>query len=121
MILYFKLLFMYDYLKGLLPLSFCNKWISNAQYRLNSNSNDDGQRLLRNDCDLHVPFIRLDSYVCFPLSDFPRTWNNFDNQEIKNVVSRNIFKQKLKEHFIASLNDTIVCDRLLCPSCHLQI
>ena len=121
MILYFKLLFMYDYLKGLLPLSFCNKWISNAQYRLNSNSNDDGQRLLRNDYDLHVPFIRLESYVCFPLSDFPRTWNNFDNQEIKNVVSRNIFKKKLKEHFIASLSDIIVCNRLLCPSCHLQI
>ena len=39
-------------------------------------------------------FIRLESYVCFLLSDLPRKWNNFDNQDIKNVGSRAQFKKK---------------------------
>ena len=90
MIVHFKLLFMQDYIRGHLPLSFRNIWISNLQYGLNCNPN--GPRLLRNDYDMYVPFIRLESYVYFPLPDFPRTWNKFDNQDMKNVVLRTLRK-----------------------------
>jgi hypothetical protein len=28
------------------------------------------------------------------------------------------FKQKLKEHLLGQLKDSVTCDRLLCPQCH---
>ena len=120
LITYFKLLFMYDYLNEHLPISFRHIWILNEQYRLTHNPLEGGQRALRNDNELFVPFIRLDSFMCFPLSDFPRTWNNFDNLVIKAASTRTQFKILLKSHFVSLLNDNIVCGRLLCPSCHLQ-
>jgi len=30
------------------------------------------------------------------------------------------FKKKLKEYFLKCLNDTPICNRLLCPNCHLR-
>ena len=109
LITYFKLLFMYDYLNEHLPISFRHIWILNEQYRLTHNPLEGEQWALRNDNKLFVPFIRLDSFMCFPLSDFPRTWNNFDNLVIKAESTRTQFKILLKSHFVSLLNDNIVC------------
>jgi hypothetical protein len=42
---------------------------------------------LRNDNEYYVPFVRLDSFKRFPFSDFPRTWNELDSDEIKSTSS----------------------------------
>ena len=57
-------------------------------------------------------YLLLDyNHMCaLMVSDLTRTWNNSDNQDLTNVGSRAQFKNKLKEHFVASLDDTIACD-----------
>ena len=54
---------------------------------------------------LFVPMIRLDSFMCFSLSDFPRTLNNLDNLVIKAAGTRTQFKILLKAHFVSLLSD----------------
>jgi hypothetical protein len=114
LISFFKILFMYDFTNKLLPESFSNTWMSNATVR-----NVDGTdiRLLRDDNLLYVPFIRLEHFVKFPLADFPRTWNDFNNAVSANT--RGVFKSLLKEYFLDKLSNVPMCQRLLCPSCHL--
>jgi hypothetical protein len=104
---------MYDFVNKLLPESYSNTWITNAVAR-NVGNNDN--RILRDDHLLHVPFIRLEHYLKFPLSDFPRSWNNFNNAVTAN--SRGTFKCLLKEYFLEKLSNVPVCQRLLCPACH---
>jgi hypothetical protein len=115
LISYFKLLFMYDYTHEQLPESFYNTWMTNQALR--NIDNPDNDRVLRDDNLLNVPFVRLEQYLKFPLSDFPRLWNDFDNAVLTN--SRNSFKIMLKEHFLEKLSYTPNCTRLLCPACHL--
>ena len=55
------------------------------------------------------------------LSDFPRTRVEFENEEQKNVTSGQPVKNMLKQYFIAFLSNAVVCNRLLCPLCHLQL
>jgi hypothetical protein len=106
---------MFDYKYGNLPISFADTWKLNSEIRNPSNI-----MALRNDNEYYVPFVRLDSFKRFPFSDFPRTWNELDSDEIKSTSSKMIFKKLLKEHFLSKLSVTITCDRMLCPSCHLQ-
>jgi hypothetical protein len=110
-------LFMYDYSHNLLPKSFDNLWVSNAVRRnINQNNYD---RILRDDDSLYIPMSRLEHYSKFPFNDYPKIWN-----EYKSVVSaptRNIFKNLLKVHFLSQLQDRVICDRLLCPVCHLRV
>jgi hypothetical protein len=115
LITFFKLVFMFDFAHENLPLSFKNMWRTNSDLR-----NSENPMALRNDHDYYIPFIRLDSFVKFPLSEYPRLWNEFESNEIKSIDSRNLFKKLLKEHFFDKLADSITCDRLLCPSCHLN-
>jgi hypothetical protein len=105
---------MFDYKNTNLPISFLNVWPTNFELR-----NDVNPIQLRNDNELHIPFSRLDSCKRFPMYDFPRTWNNFDD-EIKALNSRSQFKKATKKFFLDKLSDTVVCNRLLCPSCHLH-
>jgi hypothetical protein len=116
LIKYFKLLFMYDYRNDLVPISFKNVWLTNAQKRIHDNPLN--VRTLRDDHLYAIPYIRLDHFFKFPLADLPRMWNEF-NFEIA-AQSRNIFKTMLKEHFLSCLTENVVCQRLLCPVCHLR-
>jgi hypothetical protein len=113
---YFKLLFMYDFNSNALPASFVNTWMSNRSVR--NVDNFDNVRPLRNDTLLNVPFVRLEHFLKFPLSDYPRLWNEFNNAVMAN--SRGLFKELLKGYFIDKLNNMPICNRLLCPACHLQ-
>jgi hypothetical protein len=112
---YFKLLFMYDFNNNALPESFSNTWMSNRIVR--NPDNLDDVRPLRDDSLLHVPFVRLEHFLKFPLSDYPRLWNDFNHAVMAN--SRGLFKELLKGYFIDKLNNTPICNRLLCPACHL--
>jgi hypothetical protein len=55
---YFKVLFMYDFTNDLLPLSFKNIWLSNAERR-NLEHNVNENRNLRDDNLLYIPYVRL--------------------------------------------------------------
>jgi hypothetical protein len=117
LIKYFKLLFMYDFSNNLLPVSFHNIWLTNAQKR-----NIDAlepPRALRDDHLYHVPFIRLEHYFKFPLADYPRTWNEFNNKVV--AQNRETFKKLLKDELLSNLSANVNCNRLLCPECHLRV
>jgi hypothetical protein len=114
---YFKILFMYDYSHNLLPKSFDNLWVSNAVRRnINQNNYD---RILRDDDSLYIPMSRLEHYSKFPLNDYPKIWNEY--KPVVSAPTRNIFKNLLKVHFLSQLQDRVICDRLLCPVCHLRV
>jgi hypothetical protein len=115
LISYFKLLFMHDYVNSNLPSSFINVWQTNSDMR-----DPENFMQLRNDHEFFIPFSRLESCRKFPMYDFPRLWNDFPNDEIKSITSRILFKKSVKGYFLDKLSDIIVCNRLLCPSCHLN-
>jgi hypothetical protein len=75
---------------------------------------------LRNNDDLAVavPFARLNLTERQPLTHFPKVWQNLKNENIKFIRNKLEFKQKLKEHLLSHLKDSVTCDRLLCPQCH---
>jgi hypothetical protein len=90
--------------------------------RIEALEQEQEPRLLRNlnlD-DYIVPFARLSFTERFPLTSFPKAWNNFPNLEIKTIRSKTDFNSKLKEYFINKLDSNYICSRLLCPHCHLN-
>jgi hypothetical protein len=110
---------MYDFKNDLLPLSFKNTWMTNAERRNTDQAQNRNEiRTLRDDDLLYIPFVRLEHYLRFPLVDFPKLWNSFNNAVA--APNRNLFKNLLKNHFLSSLSDVINCNRLLCPVCHLR-
>ncbi len=46
-------------------------------------------------------------------------WEDFPDPQIKFIHDRFGFNLKLKNHFLNQLSDVPVCNRLLCPVCHL--
>jgi hypothetical protein len=104
---FFKILFMYDYTQKLLPKSFENLWLTNANRR---NINPNYDRILRDDDLLYVPLTRLDHFSKFPLSEYPKIWNEY--KSIVAAPTRNIFKIVLKDYFLSELNERVICNRL---------
>ena len=76
--------------------------------------------VFRNNNQLSIPFTRLATLSKHPLIIFPKTWVEFSNEDIKIIRNKIEFKIKLKKYLLGELSDTIVCNRLLCPSCHLN-
>jgi hypothetical protein len=74
---------------------------------------------LHNAFDFYVPFYRLTSTEDHPLVSFPRVWNEFDSLEIKTTASKTLFIKLFKNIFLGKLEENYVCERLLCPHCHL--
>lgn len=120
---YSKLQFMFDYVHHRLPCSFDNLWIRNSVRT---------RRVLRNNHQFNIPFVRLESYKKFPYSDLPRLWNeiiipntnpnpqNDDNNEedyaFSSIMSRKQFCHKLKDFLLEKLN--FVCNRENCFECN---
>ena len=50
----------------------------------------------------------------------PKTWLDFTNENIKILGNKIEFKAELKKYLLSELSSIISCDRLLCPSCHLN-
>jgi hypothetical protein len=104
---------MQQFIQGFLPSSFNNTWITNATRRQGEN-----QVELRNADQIYIPFARLTSIERHPLTKFPRLWHEFTDESIKIIRDRLSFNKKLKEHFLAKLDENYSCDRLLCLQCH---
>ena len=81
-------MFMFDFVRGNLPLSFDTHWSENGQINLNNYA-------LRNATDLHIPrtiYKYLDSH---PLYNFAKLWNDLPNN-LKVVHNRNEFECSIK-------------------------
>ena len=48
-----------------------------------------------------------------------RLWDDFPDHEIKFIRNRTEFDVQLKNHFLSMLSVVPMCNRLLCPACHL--
>ena len=108
---------MQRYKQGFLPAAFDHIWLTNAERR--NNQNQEIRIVLRNHQELHVPACRLTSSLKQPLYKLPKTWLEFYQEDIKILGNKNEFNNKLKKFLISELSDTVACNRLFCPSCHL--
>jgi len=110
---YFKLQFVQRFIQGFLPASFNNIWITNEARRSETVS-----MVLRNHDEFYMPTSRLHSFDNFPLYSFPRSWVNFQNENIKFIRNVLEFNLSLKNHLIDNLSSTVVCVKAYCPSCN---
>ena len=90
------------------PHSFDNIWSINS---INKSV------ALRNSNHSFVHRDRLDFANRLPLHAIPRTYNELDSPNLKNNASKNSFKESLKAHFTAKLQDVIYCGRPFCKDC----
>ena len=113
---FFKIQFMQQYVRGHLPVSFNEVWITQEARRQNENV----EYLLRNSENFYVPLSRLYILDRQPYFSFPKVWEQFKEENIKIIRDKIQFNFKLKEYMLGKLNENFVCDRLLCPHCHLR-
>jgi hypothetical protein len=116
LILFFKLQYMHQYVQGFLPSAFSGEWRTTGELAAENMPN------LRNRDynDFIVPFARLTITERFPLSSFPKAWNEFNEFEIKFLRDKSEFNSKLKSYLLSKLDGDYKCNRLLCHFCHLS-
>ena len=112
----FKIQFMQQYVRGHLPVSFSDVWITMEARRQAGNV----EYLLRNSENFYVPLSRLTVLDRHPYFSFPKIWEQFSEESVKIIRDKIQFNHKLKELMLKKLKDNYVCDRLLCPHCHLS-
>ncbi len=123
LIYFFNLQIMQQYRQGFLPTAFNRIWITNQERRLLQADEEDqanAHLVLRNHDMLYVPPSRLSTTAKHPYFNLPKTWTEFSNENIKILRNKLEFNHALKSHLLDLLSDTIVCNRLLCPVCHLN-
>ena len=111
LIKYFQLQFMHDHKFSHLPRSFNNVWRTVAESNV--------LYPIRNNQDYRIVRARICLTERLPICRFPKIWNDYQSDVLKNIFSRNAFKIKLRKELLDSIN--IVCTRLLCPICHLRL
>ena len=94
LIIFFKLQFMQRFCQNMLPVSFNDTWSVNS-------IRQQGQShiVLRSSNNIDIPFARLSSTMNQPLSQFPRLWDEFDDENIKFIRNKPEFNSKLKKIF----------------------
>jgi hypothetical protein len=93
----------------ILPSSFSNIWLRKDTLNL------------RNMLDYNIPFARLKFSERLPLHTFPRTWNDFENHDIKCTFEKKKFRFLLKNYFFDRLPDIVACNNPFCRQCNLLI
>ena len=109
---FFKVQFMHRFSQKFLPASFNQVWIRNEIRNIGEN-----EIQLRNNNRLQLPPSRIAMTDRLPTFNFARTWEQFPDEQIKFVRKKIEFDLKLKKFYINDLADTIVCNRLFCPTC----
>jgi len=94
--------------QGFLPPSLILTWINNEQHR-----EDDFHMNLLNNQNLYIQFVRLAFSTKQPLIVLPKTWQNFQNEEIKIIRNIQEFNKSLKTNLLSQLSSTPTCKRLL--------
>jgi hypothetical protein len=112
LITFFQVQFVHRFIDNLLPQSFSNTWTRNNDRNIGQNAMQ-----LRNYQSLHIPFTRTVQMSHLPFFYLPKIWNNFPDNTIKNINTKQLFDENLKQYFLNDLNETVVCDRLFCPAC----
>lgn len=108
---YFNLKFMFEYKNNLAPRSFYNTW--------NTRGDRNFHYGLRNTHLYDIPRYKHDYIGRLPLCKIPRTWNEFhDPKNIRYLPSFNNFCSKLKKELLDRI--PVLCNRLICGSCHLN-
>ena len=92
------LLFMHDFKHKKLPSSFNDFAISN---------NINVHRITCQSNLFHTGRPRTNYSLKLPNHSFPRIWNSFD-QEIVQIGSKNIFKNKCKINFLNNYTDALI-------------
>ena len=106
--IYTKLLLMYDYINGRLPVSFDGTWL--RKHEINP-------RNLRNSNMFDVKKPKFTSIERFPKFHFQDLWNKICiNDNLSSVIRRNKFSKNLKESLISGL--ILICNNQLCNECH---
>ncbi len=118
--MFFNLQIIQKYKQGFLPSAFDGLWLTNQERREGDPQQPPIQLILRNSENLHIPFARLTFSFNQPYINLPRTWISFELESIKIIRNKLEFNTKLKDHLLSLLSDLILCDRLLCPACHLR-
>ncbi len=116
LIFYSNMQIVQKYKQGFLPTAFNNTWLTNRQRR----DNEDLRITLRNQDELYIPPCRLTSLDKFPLFNLPRTWNEFTEETIKIMRNKPEINRSLKKYLLDQLSQFVNCNRLLCPTCHLN-
>jgi len=117
LIIFFNLQFAHLYLLKQLPFSLRETW---SLYPNLNNGIPINEIQLRPRGTFRLNFTRLATCERFPFYNLPRLWNNFPDLDIKNSTTKTEFSRKLKKYFLSELAINVVCNRLLCPTCHLQ-
>ena len=107
-----KLQFMQRFSQKNLPTSFNDTWVKNNIRAIGAN-----EIQLRNFNQLqpnHYNLVKLDN---FPLYNYPKIWQNFPSEQLKNIRKTSEFDAKLKIYFLNDLSSVVACNRLLCPAC----
>jgi len=120
LLLFFNLQLAHRFLTKHLPTSLNDTWQVNIEENEPGQFNHTNQMRLRPRGMFRLVFTRLVICERYPLFNLPRLWNNFPDLEIKSSTTKDEFNRKLKKYLIAKLSSNIVCNRLLCPTCHLQ-
>lgn len=108
---YFQLQFMHDYKFNQLPRSFNSVWRTVAESNV--------LYPMRNNQDYRIVRARICLTERLPICKFPKIWNEYHSDILKNIFSKNAFKSKLRKDLLEAID--IVCTRLLCPICHLRL
>ena len=111
---FFKLQFFQRFVQGFTPAALSNIWFKNRD-RIHT-----GGPNLRNSEDIFVPVSRLVQFENFPLYSIPKTWINFNDENVKILRNKNEFNCKLKAALLSELNENYSCNRLICPFCTLN-
>ena len=114
---FFKIQFMQQYVRGHLPVSFNEVWITQEARRQNENV----EYLLRNSENFYVPLSRLYILDRQPYFSFPKVWEQFKEENIKIIRDKIQFNFKLKEYMLGKLNENFVVIDFSVPTVTLEV
>ena len=103
---------MQKFVQNFLPISFNDIWSRN-----NIRNSGENEIQLRNHDQLqfiHSNFAKLD---LFPLFDYPKVWQSFQEEQLKIIRKSTLFDSRSKKIFLDDLSSRPVCQRLFCPAC----
>jgi hypothetical protein len=113
----------YQIIHNKIPTLLQHVWPTNRQRRLLNvavqDREQDQDRRLRNEDDIHEPFSRLDFTSRLPYFSYPKLWNPLDI-DCKLSPNLKIFCDKLKLTYLNNYLNTPNCNRLFCPVCRLR-